>query len=103
MLLLRGCRVRVLGRWQDPVSGVHHEASVVVQVGVLKIRGLVGSRRWGCPATAQVGVGADARGCRAVAAAAAVVGLLDDGFGVRVREPLALDVFGALVVGGVVG
>ena len=93
----------MLGGWQHPVSGVNHEASAEVQIGVLQIRGLVGSGGWGGSPNAQVGVGADAGGRRAVAAPSAVVGLLDDGFGVRVRDPLAFDFLGALAVGVLVG
>ncbi len=79
----------MLGGGQDPIPWVHHEAPAVVQVGVLQVWRLVGSRRGSGPAPApapappEVRVGAGAGGSGAVAASATVgsggVGLLDDG------------------------
>ena len=93
------------GRGQHLVPRIHHEAAAVVDVGVLKLRWLVGARGRGL--ASEVGVGADARRCRAVAASAAVgcrVGLLvsvhrlldDLRRVVVVRNPLSLDFFGTL-------
>ena len=78
----------------------------MVEIGILQVRGLVGSGRWGHSTSGDVGHGACAGGGWAVAASAAVgcrVRLLDDGLCVGVGDPFAF-VFGALgawvVVGG---